>query len=65
MYCPESGGRAFEENQDFFDEAAEKGNWGVRKVKKGEWLHMPDPEKNQDGESAPLLRRAADCVRST
>ena len=34
MYCPESGGRTFEENQDFFKEAASKGNWGVRKVKK-------------------------------
>jgi hypothetical protein len=65
MYCPESGGRTFEENQDFFKEAAERGRWGVRKVKKGEWLHMPDSqEKDQDGESEPLLRRVADYVRS-
>lgn len=64
MYCPESGGRTFEENQDFFKEAADWGRWGVRKVSKGEWLHMPDSEeKSQDGESEPLLRRAADYVR--
>lgn len=59
VYVPESGGRTFEQNQDFFTEAAEKGSWGVRKVKGGEWLGMPDSkEKSQeDGESEPLLSR--------
>ena len=59
LYCPESGGRTFEENQDFFKEAAERGRWGVRKVKNGEWLHMPNAEekKGEDEEVQPLLQR--------
>jgi len=60
LYIPESGGRTFEENQDFFKEAAERGRWGVRKVKKGEWLHMPDAQEKGDGEDGgetqPLLQ---------
>jgi len=31
-YCPESGNRTFEENQEFFKEADEKSSWRVRKV---------------------------------
>lgn len=38
-------GGTFEENQDFFKEAAERERLGVEKVKKGEWLHMPDAEE--------------------
>ncbi|KKY19232.1 putative mfs monosaccharide transporter [Phaeomoniella chlamydospora] len=42
-YCPESGGRSFEENQEFFEEARKKkGSWRVMKVKGGRWLDMPD-----------------------
>lgn len=65
MYCPESGGRSFEENQDFFAEAAEKGRWKVKVVKGGEWLDLPEQEKddeeaegnkaNDEGERQPLL----------
>jgi len=59
----ELGGSTFEENQDFFKEAAERERWGVRKVKKGEWLHMPDAEeKDQDSESEPLLSRTTEYV---
>ena len=36
LYCPESGGRTFEENQYFFKEAAERARWGVRRAKKGD-----------------------------
>ena len=59
MYVPESGGRTFEENQDFFKEAAERGSWVVRRVKGGEYLHMPDAEEKEGdgGESQPLLGR--------
>jgi Sugar (and other) transporter len=65
LYCPESGGRTFEKNEDFFKEAAERGRWGVRKVKKGEWLHVPNTEeKNQDNESEPLLSMLTDYVRN-
>jgi Sugar (and other) transporter len=60
FYCPESGGRSFEENQDFFAKAAEKGRWAVRRVEGGEWLTMPaqnekGDEGDEGGERQPLL----------
>lgn len=62
LYLPESGSRTFEENQEFFQEAGEKGSWSVKKVKGGRWLHLPDngdeeDKNNEDGESEPLLGR--------
>ena len=50
-YCPESGGRSFERNQEFFTEAAEHDTWLVRKILDGEWLHMPHQQKEQSGEA--------------
>ena len=57
VYSPETGGRSFEENQRFFEDAKEAGTWSVRKVDKGEFRSMPGPEKGdgQNGETAPLL----------
>ncbi|KAL1792772.1 hypothetical protein ACET3X_009279 [Alternaria dauci] len=51
FYLPETGGRTFDENMDFFKEAGETGTWRVGKVRKGEWKKMlyDDPE----GEGAP------------
>lgn len=62
-YCPESGGRSFEENQRFFEDAKEAGTWRVGKVDGGEfkWLPYPKPD-GEEGESQPLLRRVADQV---
>ncbi|KAK3709410.1 hypothetical protein LTR37_010971 [Vermiconidia calcicola] len=61
LYCPESGGRSFEENQEFFDDAKEAGTWRVSKVRKGDFKYMPYPKPDgQDGETQPLLRRVAD-----
>lgn len=61
LYCPESGGRSFEENQEFFEEAKDHGTWRVSKVKNGEFKYLPYPaEDGEDGESAPLLRRIQD-----
>ncbi len=55
-YSPETGGRSFEENQQFFEDAKERKSWLVSKVKEGEYRHMPKSEKEgQDGETAPLL----------
>ena len=57
MYSPETGGRSFEENQGFFQDAGEEKTWRVHKVGKGEFKGMPKPKK-QDGddtESTPLL----------
>jgi len=71
LYQPETGGRSFEENQDFFKEAGEANTWRVSKVAGGDWIKMryPDP-KNPDGEAVdaervPLLRRLEDQLPST
>lgn len=65
FYSPETGGRSFEENQEFFKDAQEEGTWRVQKVRDGEfrWLPYPKPE-NPDEESQPLLRRVQDQVYS-
>ena len=57
LYSPETGGRSFEDNQRFFEDAKESGTWSVRKVNKGEFQYMPRGEKGdgENGESAPLL----------
>jgi hypothetical protein len=71
FYLPETGGRTFEENQEFFKEAGEMGTWRVHKVAKGEYAKMmyPDPENpegaNVDAERVPLLSRLQDQVPST
>jgi hypothetical protein len=71
FYLPETGGRTFEENQEFFKEAGEAGTWRVGKVAKGEYAKMlyPDPEDpenaNVDAERVPLLSRLQDQVPST
>ncbi|KAK5115068.1 hypothetical protein LTR62_001765 [Meristemomyces frigidus] len=58
LYCPETGGRSFEENQEFFDSAKEEGSWRVGKVRKGEFRVLPYPkEDGEEGEDAPLLQR--------
>jgi hypothetical protein len=70
FYLPETGGRSFDENQDFFKEAAEQGTWRVSKVAKGEYTKMmyPDPQDpegaNVDAERVPLLQRLHDQVPS-
>lgn len=59
-YSPESGGRSFEENQEFFDSAKEDDSWRVHKVDGGKFLKMPsgddDGEDGDDGVRSPLLR---------
>ncbi|GAM82450.1 hypothetical protein ANO11243_004300 [Dothideomycetidae sp. 11243] len=61
FYCPESGGRSFDENQEFFEAAKKEKTWRVTKIKDGEFRSMPKPS---DGEREPLLRRVADQVQS-
>jgi hypothetical protein len=60
MYCPESGGRSFEENQEFFTEAAEKGRWKVKVVKGGEWLKMPEQAEKGDEEEGDRNKKKGD-----
>ncbi|KAF1999118.1 MFS monosaccharide transporter-like protein [Amniculicola lignicola CBS 123094] len=70
IYLPESGGRSFEENQEFFKEAAEAGTWRVAKVCKGEYtkLMYPNPRDGGDtlidAERVPLLTRIEEQVPS-
>jgi sugar porter (SP) family MFS transporter len=57
-YTPESGGRSFEENQEFFDSAKDDGSWSVKRVDGGKFEKMPGKEGDDgegDGETAPLL----------
>jgi MFS family permease len=70
LYLPETGGRSFDDNQQFFKEAGEDKTWRVSKVAKGEWTKMLylDPDSNDDrlidAERVPLLRRVGDQVPS-
>jgi hypothetical protein len=41
LYVPESGSYTFEENQQFFKEAGEKGSWNVHRVMGGEREGLP------------------------
>ncbi|KAI1391878.1 general substrate transporter [Hypoxylon trugodes] len=43
-YSPETGGRSFEENQQFFISAREKGRFAVKNVDGGKYLRMPQRE---------------------
>lgn len=57
LYSPETGGRSFEENQEFFDSAKDEGSWAVRKVDGGKFLKMPSAREEPDEERSPLLSR--------
>ena len=56
VFLPESGGRSFDENQEFFKSAEEEGSWRVSKVAGGEFKKMPS-NNQEDDESRPLLSR--------
>lgn len=63
-YLPESGGRSFEENQQFFDDAVKDGTWQVRKIENGAYLRMPYPHSGEAerGEREPLLQRIREQI---
>jgi hypothetical protein len=65
LYCPETGGRSFEENIEFFEGAKEQGSWRVSQIAKGKFrsLHYPNPDGAQ-GETQPLLQRVRDQVQN-
>lgn len=65
FYLPESGNRSFDENVEFFEEAAREGTWRVSKVNEKKWLSMPYNDTLLDGsrearEREPLLSRIED-----
>ncbi|KAI4740370.1 general substrate transporter [Aureobasidium sp. EXF-12298] len=62
FYQPESGGRSFEDNQVFFEEAKKAGTWRVGAVKDGEFKKMPYGDSAEDSENTPLLSRVRDQV---
>lgn len=68
LYLPETGGRTFEENQQFFSEAKEAGTWRVSRVAGGEFsiFKYQDPDGGDvvDAERVPLLRRVGDQIPS-
>lgn len=63
IYLPESGGRSFEDNQQFFDDAKEEGTWRVSKVAGGVYKRLAYGG-SLEGETEPLLQRLQDQVQS-
>ncbi|OCL08801.1 general substrate transporter [Glonium stellatum] len=59
VYLPESGGRSFEENQGFFDDAKEAGTWRVKRIKGGMFTKLPY-RGEPNAETTPLLQRVED-----
>ncbi|KAF2753445.1 general substrate transporter [Pseudovirgaria hyperparasitica] len=59
LYLPESGGRSFEENQKYFDDAKEQGTWRVSKIENGVYRRLPYGG-DLEGERTPLLQRVED-----
>lgn len=62
IYLPESGGRSFEDNQMFFEEAKEEGTWRVAKVAGGAYKKLAYGG-SLEGETEPLLQRLQDQVQ--
>ena len=62
VYSPETGGRSFEENQAFFEDAKNENSWSVLKVDDGKFKYIPrsDKDGDRDGETQPLLRGSHD-----
>ncbi|KAL8796435.1 MAG: hypothetical protein Q9182_007381 [Xanthomendoza sp. 2 TL-2023] len=56
-YSPETGGRSFEDNQQFFTDSKEHNTWLVTRVNNGEFRHMPRGKEGNgvEGERQPLL----------
>lgn len=61
VYLPESGGRSFEDNQQFFIDAKEAGSWRVAKVSGGVYRKLA--YGGTEGENEPLLQRLQDQVQ--
>lgn len=61
VYLPESGGRSFEDNQQFFIDAKEEGSWRVSKVAGGVYKRLA--YGGTEGENEPLLQRLQDQVQ--
>ncbi|KAI4237583.1 MAG: hypothetical protein L6R40_005874 [Gallowayella cf. fulva] len=56
-YSPETGGRTFEANQQFFTDSKEHNTWLVTRVNDGEFRHLPRGKEGDgvEGERQPLL----------
>lgn len=66
VYLPESGGRSFEDNQQFFVDAKEEGTWRVAKVAGGEYKKLAyGGNVEANGETEPLLSRLQDQVQGS
>ncbi|KAI0010918.1 general substrate transporter [Xylariaceae sp. FL0662B] len=53
-YSPETGGRSFEENQEFFLSAHTENSWAVKEVDGGKFLRLPPQERDAEvGKAVP------------
>lgn len=62
LYLPESGGRSFEDNQRFFEDAGREGTWRVSRVAGGAYRRLAYGG-DLEGEDEPLLQRLRDQVQ--
>ncbi|KUI68078.1 Sugar transporter STL1 [Cytospora mali] len=62
LYLPESGGRSFEDNQRFFEDADKEGTWRVSRVAGGAYKRLAYGG-DLEGENQPLLQRLQDQVQ--
>jgi hypothetical protein len=57
LYSPETGGRTFDENVQFFLDAKDHETWRVHKINNSEFAGMPKEKNDDDDEHQPLLSR--------
>lgn len=63
IYLPESGGRSFEDNQQFFEDAKAEGTWWVANVAGGAYRRLAyGGVVEEEGEIEPLLSRVEDQI---
>lgn len=63
IYLPETGGRSFEDNVQFFEDAKEEGTWMVANVAGGAYRRLAyGGVVEEEGEIEPLLSRVQDQV---
>ncbi|OAL39567.1 hypothetical protein AYO20_00964 [Fonsecaea nubica] len=60
LYCPESGNRTFEENQEFFKAAAERGSWVVSRAMDGEFKVLPQKEVDDEDDDEEIIADGED-----
>ncbi|KAI1098124.1 general substrate transporter [Jackrogersella minutella] len=56
LFSPETGGRSFEANQEFFISARDEGSWMVKKVDGGKFMTMPPKEEDPENANVESVK---------